>query len=140
MSELGDAMLAEARKLIGVPWVHMGRTEHGVDCVGVLLISAWRCNIDVPDVRGYGRAPDGFTLSHTLQRHSRQLFPVDGIWPFEDGDMLRTGHDVSSHVGMMGHLPDGSVSFLHCPHKGRVSEVRWSAAAFPVRGLYRPVR
>jgi cell wall-associated NlpC family hydrolase len=38
-----DEFIAAARELIGVPWVHMGQTKLGVDCVGLVVYSGKMC-------------------------------------------------------------------------------------------------
>lgn len=63
-----DRFLAEARSWIGVSWVHQGRTRHGVDCIGLLLVTAWALGLTDYDVRGYGRVPDGDFMRRECDR------------------------------------------------------------------------
>lgn len=39
-------LIAEARKLIGVPWRHEGRTQQGVDCIGLVILSGLNAGVD----------------------------------------------------------------------------------------------
>lgn len=41
----GADLIAEARTLIGTSFGHMGRTEHSLDCAGLILLPAWRCQL-----------------------------------------------------------------------------------------------
>ena len=53
MSALVDA----ARRWIGVPFRHRGRTRRGVDCVGLVVMAYSDADIQLPDFRLYGREP-----------------------------------------------------------------------------------
>jgi len=56
-----SAIVREMRALIGVPFKHQGRDEHGVDCVGAVLLACRRAGVDllalrgIRDDRNYGR-------------------------------------------------------------------------------------
>lgn len=41
------AFITAARSLIGVPYVHQGHTEHGVDCMGLPYVAALKVGIDL---------------------------------------------------------------------------------------------
>lgn len=53
MSALVDA----ARRWIGVPFRHRGRSRRGVDCVGLVVMAYSDAGIQLPDFRLYGREP-----------------------------------------------------------------------------------
>lgn len=53
-----DQVVAEARRWIGVPWLHQGRSRRGVDCIGLLLVVCWRLGLTDYDITGYGIAPE----------------------------------------------------------------------------------
>ena len=53
-----EAFVAAARSLLGVPWVHQGRTERGVDCVGLVVLSLRAVGIEAPLAADYGRLQD----------------------------------------------------------------------------------
>ncbi|MGH9769561.1 MAG: NlpC/P60 family protein [Blastocatellia bacterium] len=67
--------VAECRRLLSVPWRHQGRSEKGVDCVGLLVLPAIRLGILRPDqdVNNYQRAPHGDRLDCLLHQHCRRL-------------------------------------------------------------------
>lgn len=77
-------LIAQARALVGVPWRHQGRSEFGVDCIGLIDLSFKRAGIDwaklvgVVDRRNYGRGaqPD---LLRLVKEHCEPTYqPVDG--------------------------------------------------------------
>ena len=65
MSGWREGFLAEARKLLGTPWRHRGRSARGVDCVGLLLLAGWNsgADFDAPWPRGPTCARFSFFLS-----------------------------------------------------------------------------
>lgn len=69
-------IIDEARKWLGVPWRHQGRTRRGVDCVGLVVMVGQALNIPHEDRTDYGREP----AEHTLIDHMRKyLSPVPGL-------------------------------------------------------------
>lgn len=60
--------LAEARSWIGTPWLHQGRNRYGVDCIGLVLVTAWALGLTDYDVKGYGRVPDADFLRSECER------------------------------------------------------------------------
>lgn len=77
-----DQFVAAARSWKGVPWVHQGRNRHGVDCIGLLLVTCWQLGLSDYDVRGYGRTPDGDFMRRECER---LMLPSSGD---EAGDVL----------------------------------------------------
>ncbi len=56
-----------ARTLLGVPFHHQGRHARlGVDCVGLLVLTAQHFGLTMHDLKGYSRQPDGVTLEREL--------------------------------------------------------------------------
>lgn len=70
-----ESYVAEARRFLGVRWQHQGRSEQGVDCVGLLVVPACRLGLLRPedDVTSYSRQPDGEELSALLHRYCLRL-------------------------------------------------------------------
>lgn len=64
-----------AREFLGVRWQHQGRTEQGIDCVGLLVVPAIRLGVLQPgdDITDYPRQQDGSQLSALLHRHCARL-------------------------------------------------------------------
>ncbi|MBA1141762.1 NlpC/P60 family protein [Mesorhizobium neociceri] len=50
--------VAAARGFLDVSWVHQGRTERGVDCVGLIVLAMRATGIDAPLAADYGRLQD----------------------------------------------------------------------------------
>ena len=68
-------IVACARQFIGVRFAHQGRSEHGLDCLGVLLLTADRAGlvfgaqtVQQIDVPNYGMRPDTELLRRKLDR------------------------------------------------------------------------
>lgn len=59
---------AEARRWVGTPFRHQGRTERGVDCGGLIIAVAHQLGLPFEDWRAYGRQPDGHSLEAILGR------------------------------------------------------------------------
>jgi hypothetical protein len=57
-------IVATARSWMDVPFEHQGRTRHGVDCVGLLVVVARAHKLSKYDFLGYNRRPDGTLLAH----------------------------------------------------------------------------
>jgi cell wall-associated NlpC family hydrolase len=79
----GDDVVREARTWVGVPWRHQGRSDRGVDCVGVPVLVARSLGISDYDMTNYPRRPDGSFISY-FREH------LDPVRPDEarDGDVL----------------------------------------------------
>jgi len=51
-------LITEARRMLGTPFHHQGRQPgKGLDCIGVPIVAAIACGLDVHDVKNYGRMP-----------------------------------------------------------------------------------
>jgi cell wall-associated NlpC family hydrolase len=59
-----ETIVAEARSWGGVRWVHQGRSRHGIDCIGLVVVVRSGLGIGDYDIAGYPRAPDGTFMSH----------------------------------------------------------------------------
>lgn len=96
-----QAFVAEARKLLGVRWQHQGRSELGVDCVGLLAMPAIALGLLTADqdVRDYSRQSDGQQLSALLHQHCRRL----SDWrEAKEGDILAIKYDLMpQHVAII---------------------------------------
>lgn len=95
-----DQAIARARSLIGTPFMHLGRGELAVDCVGMLMYA-----FDYPlhDVPAYPRDP----YNNELETHlTRILGPA--VIEYPSMDQLRPGDVVAMqyrgpvrHVGLL---------------------------------------
>lgn len=58
----------EARKWVGVSWKHQGRNAAGIDCGGLLILTAQGLNLPYEDTTNYGREPNGNSLMNHLSK------------------------------------------------------------------------
>lgn len=141
-----------ARAFLGTRWQHQGRTEQGVDCVGLLVVPACRLGLLRPedDVTNYSRQPDGEELSTLLHRYCIRLAKWQDA---KAGDILAIKYvDQPQHVAIMTRDYDSRWgayiihAFGNAEMGGKVVEhridKRWLAshrakihAAFQIRGV-----
>lgn len=57
----------EARKLEGIRYQHEGRTEEGLDCVGLPYFLSKKFELEIDNVRNYSMLPDGKMLLRNLK-------------------------------------------------------------------------
>ena len=95
-----------ALKYVGVKFRHLGRTENGMDCVGLLLLAARDCGYLAEGIPVYGREPRNGLLQGQLKDHLGK--PVDRDPKPNDivAMSLRTDGQIS-HVGIITKHPYG---------------------------------
>lgn len=137
-----DKIVADARELLGVPWVHQGRTLHGLDCGGVVVYVAKKNGLSDFDVTAYGRRP-------TSDEFIR-LFSAGGAIPIQlrhakHGDIIVTAiKTFPSHCGILGRVLDRGgwrLTLIHAyapyrkvvesPYDEFWKEKAWGAFRFP---------
>lgn len=111
------ALVAAARRLLGVRFAHQGRTRHGVDCLGLLLLAAEEANITLRgqramqlDEHNYGTWPDTGYLQQVLAGHLR---PATGA--MQAGDVLLLCIEGRpQHLALVTDYPgDGHWGMIH---------------------------
>jgi cell wall-associated NlpC family hydrolase len=104
-----DAFIAAARRYLGTPWRHLGRSRAGLDCIGLVLVAARDAGLSLPDPAPYEREPADARLVLEASRLARRVSPP------APGDVLvfRT----TCHVGHVGicatHPLHGVPSVIH---------------------------
>jgi hypothetical protein len=90
--------VAAARSFVGTRWHHQGRAPGaGLDCVGVAVLAARAAGLDVEDLEGYSRRPDGRSLMQTVESQADRVEASD----IQPGDVLVFRIDVHpQHVGV----------------------------------------
>lgn len=129
MSELINA----ARKYLGVPFRHRGRSAHSLDCVGLGWLAYADCGVVLPDLRHYGREPHQGRMMAALEMALGK--PV-GHGPMADLQVGDVGvfnyNGEPHHVGLIGMTSYGELSLIHADSlagkvvEGRLDEV-WRA-------------
>lgn len=108
---IGAEILAQARGLIGTPWRHLGRTETGLDCIGLVLVAAARAGLVLRDPAPYPRHPQGHELRRAIAAHL-DLVPIADA---RDGDVLLCAAGRwGGHVGLAStHPVYGASAMVH---------------------------
>ena len=107
-----DKMIAHARSMIGTKWRHLGRSERGVDCLGLVVVSLKASDYTIKYERKYGREPWKDGLREALRDHFG--IPVDGDWQPGDIALIKfTGNKEPSHVGILADYKYGGLSIIH---------------------------
>lgn len=103
-------VVAAARAYLGVRFRHQGRSRHGLDCVGLLLLAFRDVGRVYRDVPAYGRTPwkDGLREAVASQL---QPVPLDDMQP---GDVALIRFDKEpQHVALIGDYLTGGLSLIH---------------------------
>jgi len=120
-----------ARSLVGVPFLHQGRSLKGLDCVGVLVYIAKELGIATVDYTQYSREPDGKILQEKLNTYLHRKIIID----FSPGDiLLMIDTKMPCHVAV--YTDKGTI--IHANSKlGKVVEHRLSEDwRRKIRGVY----
>lgn len=145
MNDLRTAIVAAARAFIDAPFVHQGRGNEGLDCVGLPICVARALGLVAPDfdVTGYPRQPDGLTLLHLCDRYMTRIYRPD----MQPGDVIAIRFEqLPQHLGIVGDYRHGGLSMIHAlgtpDGKGKVVEhhlnaplMRRFVAAFRLPGV-----
>lgn len=117
--------IAAARSLVGVPFKHRGRSERGIDCLGVVAYALRAVGREPADERLYERNPsaDAPRLRASLVAHFGE--PVAALMP---GCVVSMQwHGLENHVAVVGKYPTGGLSLIHATAAdGRVIETRYA--------------
>lgn len=62
-------VVEEARKWLGTPWRHQGRTSVGIDCVGLVINVANALGFIEYDTTSYDRRSSGLSLLEPFKEH-----------------------------------------------------------------------
>lgn len=100
-----------ARRLLGIPFAHQGRSLFELDCAGVLVLSERLCGREPVDIPAYGNTPWKDGLRQAIQNHFGR--PVHR--ELEAGDVLLMRHACREpqHLGIVGIHPLGVPSLIH---------------------------
>ncbi len=126
-----EAFVATARGFLGVPWVHQGRSEKGLDCVGLIVLSMRAIGIDAPLAADYGRIQD--------YRQARRYLEIycDRVGSPEIGDVVLFKTSQTLHMAIVSEV-DGLKPKRVIQALGPKSKVVDTALQFPPLMLWRP--
>lgn len=117
------ALVTAARKYLGVPFRHRGRTPRHLDCVGLIVRAYADLGRDIRhDKTHYGREPHADGLRDQLQLEFGPPAPDMRV-----GDVALIAYNtiVPHHVGIIGDYKYGGFSLIHADGMaGKVVEHR----------------
>jgi cell wall-associated NlpC family hydrolase len=139
-------ILEAAHSLIGLPFVHQGRSaETGVDCVGLLVVVARMVDYpDIKDIEGYRRIPSSTVIKETLAENLDEIALADA----RPGDvfLMKQGGLLARHASIY-YSDEFDVEkgvepqIIHAVKEGvRIEPISaytksWYVSAFRMRGL-----
>jgi cell wall-associated NlpC family hydrolase len=124
-----DAVIAEARAWLGVPWRHQGRDRAGIDCGGLVIRIGQALGLTSYDVTGYARRAKDFEF---LQ-HFRDGLGMQSVRMAE----MRPG-DILIFVDGRNPCHSGVLTWLHdCSHFVHAHAVRRKVVEEPYAGEWR---
>lgn len=104
--------IAQARKLLGVRFRHMGRSARGVDCAGMLLVAMLAAGRPIADSAAYGREPHDQILRGMLVENLGE--PIADKRDLRVGDVpLMVFDGEPSHCALIGDYLYGGLSVIH---------------------------
>lgn len=93
------SLIDAARSYVGVKWRHRGRSRHGIDCVGLIVLSCRDAGYHIDDQIGYSRTPWKFGLDRELQARFGE--PVEGLQAGDIVSMRGPRQPEPGHVGIV---------------------------------------
>lgn len=104
-------LIAEARKLLGMPWRHQGRRERAADCIGFVWLALQKVR-PIPDTRiDYGRTPYLAKLREGLIEYLGP--PVSGEPRPGDVVTIAWGNGQDQHLALVVDHPEYGIGLLH---------------------------
>jgi cell wall-associated NlpC family hydrolase len=125
-----SALVTAARRYLGTPFRHRGRTSAGLDCAGLAWVAYRDCGLALPDFRLYGPEPHDDGLIRHITAALGEPVAVAPVRPsgLRVGDVLVLRFDIQPHhVGIVGDYRFGGLALIHADgHNRRVLEHRLS--------------
>lgn len=126
-----EAFVAAARGFLGVPWMHQGRSERGMDCVGLIVLSLRAIGVEAPLTADYGRMQDYRQARRYLEEF------CDRVGSPEIGDIVLFKTTQTLHMAIVSEV-DGLVPTRVIQALGHGSKVVDTGLQFPPLMLWRP--
>lgn len=110
-----EAFVTAARSYVGCPWLHMGRTRRGIDCVGIIINAGLECGLhQYDDEIYYTRKSSGQDLLAPFRAHMIEM-PLNRhvFTRFKPADLLIFKDKYyPQHVGILA-TRRGKPSLIH---------------------------
>ena len=111
---MSPPLVVSARKYLGVPFLHQGRSKRGLDCAGLPKLSYADLGTVLPDVRGYGREPFRGRLMQAIIDAFGEPFSTSPDADLQPGDIaVFRFRDEPHHIAIVGDSPYGSLTLIH---------------------------
>lgn len=106
MSVTPDEIVAYARSWKGTPWRHQGRNRAGIDCAGLLIVTALHFDLPHADMKGYRRDPGKSFQDHIEENTLYHHEPIHGaVALFSDTSQ-------PCHTGIIA-VENGVITVIH---------------------------
>lgn len=123
-----ELFVDHARKYLGVPWRHQGRSRGGLDCVGLVVLAARDCGLDAPLAATYGRLAHYFILKPILCEFAYRIPEprMGALLLFKNKTILHMGiatekKKVIQALNTVGKVIESSINFKIC----QVWAIKW---------------
>ncbi|HWP59522.1 MAG TPA: hypothetical protein VNL14_16640 [Candidatus Acidoferrales bacterium] len=119
-----EEIIAEARTWLEVPWVHQGRSRHGVDCLGLPVNVAHHFRLTDRDYVTYGYTPNWRLLYKMLDEACIRVKSKDDL-RLADVPVFWMDTGLVEEQMHLGIVADGGnpLSIIHCYRRvGKVCE------------------
>lgn len=111
-------IIACARQFLGVRFAHQGRTPEGLDCLGLLIVTAQAAGVTIAgeevssvDIPHYGNRPDVQLLRKKLDGH---LLSIDRSAVCEGDVVLLKVDGLPQHLALITNYPMvGELGMIH---------------------------
>ena len=122
-----QVIACEARKLLGLPFIHQGRNELGLDCVGLLVQVAKTINYpNIIDAENYQRTPSASVLENLMAENCDEIPLAEaGLGDFI---LMRLGGAKPRHVAIISNVEIDNVRaiepmMIHALSNGNIHRV-----------------
>lgn len=121
---------AEFRSWLGVPWVHQGRTRHGIDCAGLIVCALGNLGLlpsGFPDPVGYTREPQP-ELARLVERYCARVELA------EEGTLVLLRWTPRQDPAHLAYCTGRNLIHAYSRQVGRTRGTRTVPAAYEQRG------
>lgn len=106
MTVSADDIVKYARSWIGTPWRHQGRNRAGIDCAGLLIVTAKHFELPYEDMTGYRRDP-GRAFQEKIEAHT-----LSHLHPIHGGIAIFSDTSQPCHTGILA-VENGRITVIH---------------------------